>query len=94
LIKSAAHYGGAAALLGLAYAKTNVTWAIVLLVLSVALNAGTFMGYLCNHIDLAPNFAGPLMGLTNGMSNVLSILGPLVSSFILTDMVGSPDVKI
>ncbi|KAL1132485.1 hypothetical protein AAG570_010440 [Ranatra chinensis] len=81
---SIAHYGEALALLGLAYLHT-ISWAIVLLTISIALNSGTYLGYLTNHLDLSPNFAGTLMGITNGISTIASILGPLVSSWIVTD---------
>lgn len=38
-----------------------------------------------NHIDIAPNFAGTLMGLTNGAANIMSIIAPLLVGFIVHD---------
>lgn len=38
-----------------------------------------------NHIDIAPNFAGTLMGLTNAAANVMSIIAPLLVGFIVKD---------
>lgn len=38
-----------------------------------------------NHIDIAPNFAGTLMGITNGVANIMSIIAPLLVGFIVTD---------
>ncbi|KAL1132482.1 hypothetical protein AAG570_010437 [Ranatra chinensis] len=81
---SIAHYGGAIALIGLAYIE-NVAGAIALLTVSVALNCGCYMGYLCNHLDLSPNFAGTLMGITNCIANITSILAPIIASFIVVD---------
>ncbi|XP_075220051.1 putative inorganic phosphate cotransporter [Lycorma delicatula] len=78
-------WGGAAALVLLATVARSVESAVTLLTLAVALNSGTFMGYLTNHLDLAPNFAGVLMGITNGISNITSILGPMVAGFIVTN---------
>ncbi|XP_046680576.1 putative inorganic phosphate cotransporter [Homalodisca vitripennis] len=81
---SIAHYGGAAALLALPLV-TSVSGAVILLTTAIALNAGIFTGYLTNHLDLAPNFAGLLMGITNGFSNITSILAPIVTGFIVSD---------
>lgn len=38
-----------------------------------------------NHIDIAPNHAGTLMGLTNGAANIMSIIAPLLVGFIVRD---------
>lgn len=57
--------------------------------IAVALNGGTFSGYLCNHIDLAPNFAGVLMGITNCLANSTSILGPLIAGFLIKNEVSN-----
>ncbi|CAG9786489.1 unnamed protein product [Diatraea saccharalis] len=37
------------------------------------------------HIDLAPNFSAILMGITNFLANIVSIIAPLVCGFIVTD---------
>ncbi|XP_054290224.1 putative inorganic phosphate cotransporter isoform X2 [Macrosteles quadrilineatus] len=79
-----AHWGGAIALLGLSFIS-SVFGAVALLTVSVALNAGVYMGFLTNHLDLSPNFAGLLMGITNGLANVTSILGPMITGFIVSD---------
>lgn len=50
---------------------------IVLLVISVAINAGTHCGMTLNHIDLSPVHAGTLMALTNSVASILAILAPL-----------------
>ncbi|RZF42645.1 hypothetical protein LSTR_LSTR001440 [Laodelphax striatellus] len=78
-------WGAAFALVILGAADHSVTSAVTLLTLAVALNSGTFIGFLVNHLDLAPNFAGVLMGITNGISNITSILGPIIAGIILTD---------
>uniref|UniRef100_A0A1B6E1K5 Putative inorganic phosphate cotransporter n=1 Tax=Clastoptera arizonana TaxID=38151 RepID=A0A1B6E1K5_9HEMI len=82
---SIAFWGGAVALVFLAMYGSNVVVAVTLLTISVALNGTVYMGYLCNHLDLSPNFAGLLMGITNGFANVTSILAPIVAGFIVND---------
>ncbi|XP_049836705.1 putative inorganic phosphate cotransporter isoform X2 [Schistocerca gregaria] len=84
LFNSIAHYGPAAALIGVALAPVgNSDLVVALLTIAVGLNAGTFVGFQINHVDLSPNFAGTLMGITNGLGNIMSIVGPLVVGVIL-----------
>lgn len=45
------------------------------------------MGFNVNHLDLSPNFARILMGLTNGSANVTSILGPLFVGYVVNNEV-------
>ncbi|KAJ8946322.1 hypothetical protein NQ318_004211 [Aromia moschata] len=50
---------------------------IFMLVVAVALNAGTLNGYNVNHIDISPVHAGTLMGITNTLSCIYSMLTPM-----------------
>lgn len=36
-----------------------------------------FCGFLSNHIDIAPNFAGTLMALTNTVATIPGIVVPV-----------------
>lgn len=38
---------------------------------------GMFCGFLSNHIDIAPNFAGTLMAVTNTLATLPGIFVPL-----------------
>lgn len=49
--------------------------------LSVMLGGSIFVGHLANHNDLAPNYAGILMGITNTPGTI--------SAFILPAIVGA-----
>ncbi|XP_017473752.1 PREDICTED: putative inorganic phosphate cotransporter [Rhagoletis zephyria] len=75
------------ALIGLGYinAGGSVKLAIALLTIAVGANAATYLGSQVNHIDLAPNFAGTMMGITNCVANVISIIAPLTVGLIVTD---------
>lgn len=78
----------AAALIGMGYAtKETTNLAIGLLVVAVGVNSAVYLGYLVNHIDLSPNFAGTLMGISNGFANIMSLLGPLAVGVIVTNEV-------
>ncbi|PSN46832.1 Sialin [Blattella germanica] len=39
---------------------------------------GQFSGFLSNHIDIAPNFAGTLMGITNTIATIPGIVVPIL----------------
>uniref|UniRef100_A0A1B0BN67 Putative inorganic phosphate cotransporter n=1 Tax=Glossina palpalis gambiensis TaxID=67801 RepID=A0A1B0BN67_9MUSC len=75
------------ALIGLGYITTSQSTklAITLLTVAVGVNAATYLGFQVNHIDLSPNFAGTLMGLTNCAANIMSIIAPLTVGLIVTD---------
>lgn len=60
---------------------------IALLIIAVGINSAIYCGYQVNHIDIAPNHAGTLMGITNGAANILSICAPLLVQFVVTDEV-------
>lgn len=74
------------ALLALAF-TTNSTLAVTLVTVAVGINAATYLGFQINHLDLAPNHSGTLMGITNCSANIMSIIAPLLVGFILKDPV-------
>lgn len=84
---SIAHWGGALGFLFLSLFDTSVVGTMLLITATLGLNAGVYSGFFSSHMDLAPNFAGTLMGITNSFGNVASIFGPLLVGFIVTDSV-------
>lgn len=75
----------AVALIALGYvSKDQQETAVALLVVAVASNVAIYCGHNVNHMDLSPNFAGPLMGITNTVANICSILAPLICDVIVT----------
>ncbi|XP_017756553.1 PREDICTED: sialin-like [Eufriesea mexicana] len=65
----------------IAYIGCNRTGSTILLILSIVLCGAIFVGHLCNQNDLAPNYAGILMGITNTPGTI--------SAFILPALVGA-----
>ncbi|KAL0883516.1 hypothetical protein ABMA27_016881 [Loxostege sticticalis] len=59
--------------------------AVVMLIISVGLHSGVHVGFHINQIDLAPNYAGPLMGMGNMMANLMSLLVPVMVTNIIQD---------
>lgn len=90
LFNSIGHWLPGIALIILPFLRDPVQ-AIAMLTISVGLNGATYCGYMCNHMDLSPNFAGSLMGLTNSLANIMSILGPITIGAILSD---SEDIEV
>ncbi|CAH2048160.1 unnamed protein product, partial [Iphiclides podalirius] len=79
-------WGPAIALIGLSYTpKGNIFLAVAMLTLSVGINAGQYTGYMLVIIDLAPNFSGSMMGISNFYANIISIIAPLVCGFIVQE---------
>ncbi|XP_075977489.1 putative inorganic phosphate cotransporter [Anticarsia gemmatalis] len=64
----------------------NTALAVTFLILSLGMHSGVHVGFLINQIDLAPNFAGPIMALGNMMGNLTGLLVPVVVSSIVTDV--------
>ncbi|XP_063624605.1 putative inorganic phosphate cotransporter isoform X1 [Cydia splendana] len=78
--------GPAIALIGLAYVPAgNITLAVGILSAVVGLNAGHFTGFMLVHLDMAPNFAGTMLGITNALANIISIIAPLAAGAIIKD---------
>ncbi|KAI5639152.1 major facilitator superfamily domain-containing protein [Phthorimaea operculella] len=82
---SVGHYGPAIALLVLSYVPGGNVTAVALLTVALSLNAGHFTGFLLVHIDMSPNFAGQMMGITNFFANIMGIIAPLAAGVLLKD---------
>lgn len=82
------HWGPGLALIGLNLSSTtDSTAAVTLLTIAVGLNSSVYVGFQLNHIDLSPNYAGTMMGITNCISNIMSIIAPMLVGLIVTDEV-------
>lgn len=73
-----------AALIWLAYEKSPIGIAILLIV-AISLNGAMFCGHNVNHIDISPRFSGVLFGISNGIGQGLAILAPLLVQFVVID---------
>ena len=56
--------------------------AFVLITLAIGVNGIEVASYIINHIDIAPRFAGLLMGISSTFSTVAGILAPQVAKAI------------
>ncbi|XP_046394203.1 sialin-like isoform X2 [Ischnura elegans] len=85
IFSTTASLGPAVGLLAASYMSECQRGAIVT-VLTLGVGAmGTFYpGMKVNSLDLSPNYAGTLMGITNGAGNVSGILSPYIIGLITT----------
>ena len=76
-------FGGlSAALFAVGYAD-SVWIAITIMCAGYGLSAFAAGGFLINHIDVAPNHAGKLMGVTNTCGTIPGVIGVAISGYIL-----------
>ncbi|XP_020610537.1 sialin-like isoform X1 [Orbicella faveolata] len=62
----------------------NTTLAVVLFSLALGITALNMSSYNVNHLDIAPRYAGVLMGITNSAATIPGMVGPYVVGY-LTD---------
>ena len=75
--------GAAIFLVALAYLDhTQWILAIVLLTIGVAVSGSAYSGYLINHIDLAPKYAGTLFGISNCIAATSGFMTPYVAAVL------------
>ena len=76
-------FGGIAAALFVVGEVDSAWLAITIMCVGNALGAFVTGGCAVNHMDVAPNHAGKLMGITNTFATIPGIIGVTVSGFIL-----------
>jgi ACS family sodium-dependent inorganic phosphate cotransporter len=81
-LQTVSFIGGALPLLLLPSVSTPVQ-AIVLVTMSVACNGFGTGGFAANHLDVAPRYAGILMGISNTMATIPGIIGVAAAGFVL-----------
>ncbi|KZC12018.1 Putative inorganic phosphate cotransporter [Dufourea novaeangliae] len=64
-------------LLGVSYVGCNRTLAVTLMTIGVTCIGGMYSGFLSNHIDIAPNFAGTLVAITNCVATIPGFVVPI-----------------
>ncbi|KAK2145734.1 hypothetical protein LSH36_660g02057 [Paralvinella palmiformis] len=67
------------------YLGCDPVLAVVMITVAVGASGFTMSGYGVNHLDIAPPFAGTLMGLTNAVATIPGFLGPQVVGALTKD---------
>lgn len=71
------HIGPAVCLLCLSLVECDRGATIALFFIAISLQGGIYTGFMVNHVDIAPNFAGTLFGITNGAATIPSFIAPV-----------------
>lgn len=58
---------------------------ILFLTLGASLGGFSICGYGVNHLDIAPQFASILIGISNTIATIPGVISPLIAGFIVTD---------
>lgn len=64
-------------LIGVSYVGCNRVLAVTLMTIGVTCIGGMYSGFLSNHIDIAPNFAGTLVAVTNCVATIPGFVVPI-----------------
>ncbi|XP_069162723.1 sialin isoform X3 [Procambarus clarkii] len=75
-------YGPMVCIILTGYAGCNKNIAVALLCGAVGLNGAVYSGYMNSHLDIAPNFAGTLMGITNTAATIPGFLAPQLVGYL------------
>ncbi|XP_045127114.1 sialin-like [Portunus trituberculatus] len=82
LSMSLALYGPMVGLMLMCFVNCNTTLAMMVLCVAVGLSGSANCGFLCSHQELAPNFAGTLLGITNTVGSLAGVLAPVITGSI------------
>lgn len=73
-------------LLFAAYTECNRVVFIAMLLLTAAFGGNYWAGIRVNPLDLAPNYAGPLLSLVNGIGSIVTFIFPILVGLIISDV--------
>ncbi|XP_066254763.1 putative inorganic phosphate cotransporter [Euwallacea similis] len=77
----------AATLIWLAFVnKTQTTLVIILLNVIIGLSVFLYNGSYINHVDISPKYAGLMLGMENGISQMVGLTGPIFVQYVVTDL--------
>ena len=71
----------------------DTTLAVVLFSLALGLSALNTSSYNVNHLDIAPRYAGVLMGITNSAATIPGMVGPYVAGYLTNNEVSYFDLN-
>jgi len=79
--------GGAIFLVAVSFLScTQTALAVTLMTLASTFCGVSMCGFFVNHMDIAPVYAGTLMGVSNGVAAASGFIAPLVAALLTTDV--------
>ncbi|XP_076472441.1 sialin-like [Babylonia areolata] len=83
LYQATSFLGSGACLVGVGFVNCeHRTLAVVLLAVAVGFEGLCYSGFMVNHIDFAPRYAGVLYGITNTVSTIPGVVAPEVAGLL------------
>lgn len=76
---------GAAFLIAVSYAGCSQVLSVTFLTLSSTISSATASGVYINQIDIAPRYAGFLLGITNTFGTIPGVLAPIATGYFTED---------
>ena len=70
-----------------AYHKSNLSQAIIALCLATSLNGAKYSGHGILPLDMSPNYAGALVGLSGTAGNLMGFMAPYAAGVIINGQV-------
>ncbi|XP_040570382.1 sialin [Lepeophtheirus salmonis] len=83
LFNSLAFVIPALSLIALGFVGCNAVLAVFFIVITIGVSGCNSSGFKVNHIDIASNYAGTLMGISNSVANITGIIVPSLAGIIL-----------
>ncbi|XP_069000369.1 sialin [Embiotoca jacksoni] len=77
--------GPAVFLVAAGFTGCNYTLAVTFLTLSCAFGGVSASGFNINHLDIAPSYAGILLGITNTFATIPGMVGPVIARALTTN---------
>lgn len=77
--------GPAVFLIAAGYIGCNYSLAVAFLTISTTLGGFCSSGFSINHLDIAPSYAGILLGITNTFATVPGMVGPVIAKSLTPD---------
>ena len=87
LAKFSAHAGPAFCLIGICFTGCNDTATIALLTLAITMQGALYTGFFVNPLDIASNFSGTILGITNAFGTIPGWLAPLIAGALTRESV-------
>lgn len=69
------------------------TWSVVCITVAVGLGAFAWSGFAVNHLDIAPQYASILMGISNTFATIPGIISPSLVGLVVKSEPGSEEVR-
>ncbi|CAL8124169.1 unnamed protein product [Orchesella dallaii] len=85
MFNTIAHWIPGILLILASYSACDRSLTVILITLAISINGAAWASFTVNHIDLSPNHAAVMMGITNGFANLCGIGAPYVAGLIINE---------